>query len=372
MTMAQQGWQPLAGVKVIDFSVFLPGPLTSLLLADLGAEVLKVEAPGGDPARAAMPALFQAANRNKRSIQLDLKSPDSSAVVKGLSQWADVAIEGFRPGVAKRLGIDGEQLQAYNPRLVVCAISGYGQQGPWNLKPGHDINYLAAAGALAYPGSWGQLPARSSVPIADVAGSGLSSTAILAALWERERTNKGRYLDLSLFESTLFCTAIRHGLQPETDSHAHLYPGNDLYITADQQLLTLGLLEDHFWQAFCNAVAHLDAGLGHKKYATIAARRQRGDELTERLRHLLLRLTCQEWVQLLEGTDVPFEVCASPAQAVDSSHVQARGRVVQHDNTRYVPFPVTVDGKYYPVSQAAAPALGEANSEFLPPKAGQG
>src|SRR5258706_2794765 len=201
-------WLPLDSVRAVDFSMFVPGPFASSILADLGADVIKVEPPRGDPGRGYVPVQFETENRNKRSIALDLKNTDARAVVEKLVERADVVVEGFRPGVAKRLGIDYETLLAPNGRLVYCSISGYGQNGPWRERPGHDVNYVAAAGGLAVPGQWLEEPARSSLPIADMAGGAFAAHPIVAAL----REGKGAYLDLSLFEAAFFLTAMRHGL----------------------------------------------------------------------------------------------------------------------------------------------------------------
>jgi len=146
--------------------------------------------------------------------------------------------------VAKRLGIDYETLRQHNGGLVYCSISGYGQTGPWRERPGHDVNYVAAAGGLAFPGQWLREPARSSLPLADMAGGAFAAVAILAAL----REGKGAYLDLSLFEAAFFMCAMRHSLERNVDPRAHLFPVNDIFETADGKRLTLGILEEHFWQ----------------------------------------------------------------------------------------------------------------------------
>src|SRR3954466_9841862 len=246
-------WLPLDGVRVVDFSMFVPGPFASSVLADLGADIIKVEPPHGDPGRSYVPVQFETENRNKRSIALDLKHADASAVVEKLVAQAQVVMEGFRPGVAKRLGIDYETLRRHNAHLVYCSISGYGQTGPWRERPGHDVNYVAAAGALAFPGQWLKAPARSSLPVADMAGGAFAAIAILAAL----REGKGAYLDLSLFEAAFFLCAMRHGLDPAADARAHLFPVNDVFETSDGKRLTLGILEEHFWQNFAKLVPEL-------------------------------------------------------------------------------------------------------------------
>lgn len=365
MTGQSKAWRPLAGVKVADFSVLLPGPLTTVVLADLGADVVKIEPPNGDAARALLPDLFLSVNRNKRSVVLDLKSTAGRNEVAKIAAWADVVIETFRPGVADRLGIGFDELVGINPRLVYCSLTGYGQDGPWKDKPGHDLNYLAAGGALAYPGAWGGVPTRSSIPIADIAAGGFAASAILAALRERDQTGQPARIDLSLFETTLFCTALRHGLDDDADATAHLFPGNDMFETADGDRIALGLVEDNFWQAFC-AILSSDAPLlNAEKFATAAGRRSHGDELTQLLRTLVKKRSTQAWSDLFKGSDVPFEVCVTPAQAARSEHVVARGRVSERDGMHFVPFPVTVNGNGRPEVHSCAPALSEHTRSFL-------
>src|SRR6266850_2508433 len=290
-------WLPLDGIHVVDFSMFVPGPFASSMLADLGADVIKVEPPRGDPGRSYVPVQFQTENRNKRSIALDLKSADAASVVEKLVRQAQVVVEGFRPGVAKRLGIDYETLRRHNPRLVYCSISGYGQTGRWRERPGHDVNYVAAAGGLAFPGQWLKPPARSSLPIADMAGGAFAAVAILAAL----RESKGAYLDLSLFEAAFFLTAMRHGLDPKVDPRAHLFPVNDVFETADGQRMTLGILEEHFWQNFVRIVPEL----GDDRFSTDAKRRANGDALSRELERVLKTKSATEWLRLCGENDVP-------------------------------------------------------------------
>src|SRR6056297_2994227 len=158
-------------MRVLDFSWLLPGPFCTMQLADLGAEVIKVESPGGDYARDMLPGLFAAANRNKRSIIVDLKANDAADLVEALVRKADVVVEGFRPGVAERLGIGFSRLSQINPRLVYASISGYGAKGPMAQTVGHDVNYLAMAGVLSIPGQWGAGSARSGLPVGDIAAA---------------------------------------------------------------------------------------------------------------------------------------------------------------------------------------------------------
>src|SRR5688572_8966534 len=202
---------PLTGLKVLDLSRLLPGPYATLVLADLGATVDKLEEPeGGDyirqmpPLREEESALFYGLNRNKRSVTLNLKAPEGREALKRLVRGYDVLVESFRPGVMDKLGVGEAALRAENPRLIYCAISGYGQTGPDRLKAGHDINYVARAGVLGYGGVAGGAPAFPGVQIGDIGGGSLFAlVGILAALHERERTGRGRLVDISMTEGSM-------------------------------------------------------------------------------------------------------------------------------------------------------------------------
>jgi len=346
-------WLPLAGIQVIDFSMFVPGPFASSILADLGADVIKVEPPRGDPGRSYVPVQFKTENRNKRSIALDLKQREASNVVARLVEKAQVVIEGFRPGVAKRLGIDYETLRRHNGALVYCSISGYGQSGPWRERPGHDVNYVAAAGGLAFPGQWRAPPTRSSLPIADMAGGAFAAVAILAAV----REGKGAYLDLSLFEAAFFLCAMRHGLERETDARAHLFPVNDVFETADGKRLTLGILEEHFWQNFVK----LAPELADERFAADGKRRAHGDELSRRLEEVIRRKPAAEWLRLLEEHDVPVDLCVTPAEAASHPQLVERGATERG----YAKFPVWANGRRGGQIRRGTPELGEHAREVL-------
>src|SRR5437879_6213633 len=288
--MAAEPWLPLRGVQVVDFSMFVPGPFATAIFADLGAEVIKVEPPRGDPGRSYVPVQFNTGNRNKRSLAVDLKRKDSADLVEKLVKRADIVVEGFRPGVAKRLGIDYEKLKTHNPEIIYCSISGYGQTGSWRERPGHDVNYVAAAGGLAFPGHWLKPPARSSYPVADMGGGAFAAIAIISALYERRETGKGVYLDLSLFEAAFFMAAMRHSLDPDVDPRAHLFPVNDVFETADGRRLTLGILEEHFWHNFVGIVPQL----ADERFATDQERRVNGDALSKLLQNIFLSRTAED------------------------------------------------------------------------------
>jgi alpha-methylacyl-CoA racemase len=350
-------WLPLAGIRVVDFSMFVPGPFASAILADLGAEVTKVEAPKGDPGRGYVPVQFETENRNKRSLALDLKNPQSAAIVEKLAANSDIALEGFRPGVAKRLGIDFDSLRKTNPRIIYCSISGYGQNGPWRERPGHDVNYVAAAGGLAFPGQWLQAPARSSYPVADMGGGAFAAIALLSALHGRNQTGHGTYLDLSLFEAGFFWAAMRHSLDPQVDPRAHIFPVNDIFECADGRRLTLGILEEHFWRNFVALVPEL----AQDAYATDALRRKNGDALSLHLSKVFRSRSSAEWVTLLEAHDIPVDLCVTPGEAARHPQLVERQAVERG----YAKFPVWANGKRGASIRRRTPKLGEHSREIL-------
>lgn len=362
---AGRAWLPLQGLRVLDFTFQLPGPLATLYLADLGADVVKVEPPSGDPARRMFPDMYRAANRNKRSVVLDLKKKEARPVIERLASRADVAIEGFRVGVAERLGVDYRAMAARNPDLVYCSLSGYGQTGPDRLRPGHDLNFLARSGALSLSGHWGQKPCRSGLPIADMAGSGFAAIAILAALRERRSTGRGAFLDVSLAETTVSLAAIRHGLDFDGQNQGHLFPTNDLFETADGERIGLGVVEQRFWDKFVKAAGNLDPELGDSRYTEEEGRLQLGDELSGRLREVMRLRPAAEWMRLFERYDVPAELVVTPAVASRSPQMGAREMVMEKEGERHMPFPIRVDGRRGASLRWTAPTLGAHTDDVL-------
>ena len=268
--------RPLEGVRVLDLTRLLPGPFASLVLADLGATVDKLEDPfPGDylrqmpPAVDAQGAAWQSLNRDKRSLVIDLKTADGVATLRHLVPRYDVLLEGFRPGVLDRLGVGHAALRALHPGLIVCAITGYGQDGPLAKRAGHDINYLARAGVLGVTGPAGEAPAVSGAQMADVAGGALwAVVAILAALHERNRTGVGCVADIAMSEgsvplATFALASLFAGERPRARGDGVLDGGiaaYSTYLTADGQAIALGALEPKFWTAFATAVG-LDPAL---------------------------------------------------------------------------------------------------------------
>jgi crotonobetainyl-CoA:carnitine CoA-transferase CaiB-like acyl-CoA transferase len=248
-------------------------------------------------------------------------------------------------------------LRRVNPRLIYCSISGYGQTGPWRERPGHDVNYVAAAGALAFPGQWLQPPARSSLPVADMGGGAFAAIAVLAALSEQRASGRGCHLDISLFETAFFWAAMRHGLDPQVDPRAHIFPVNDVFETADGQRLTLGILEEHFWQNF----VQLAPELGDERFSSDDKRRHHGDELSAQLAKVMKTRTAADWIGLCEENDVPVDLCVTPGEAARHPQLVER-QAVERGHAK---FPVWADGRRGASIRAGTPKLGEHSREIL-------
>jgi len=312
---------PLEGIKVLELAHQYPGPYCSMLLADLGADVLKVERPNvGDLARQ-LPAFFQSINRNKKSLTLDLKVPAANEVLHRLVGRYDVFMEGFRPGVAERTGMDYPTLRRLNPRIVYCSISGYGQDGPYRDLPGHDLNYQAMAGMLqCFKDGNGEV-VDPTLSIADLSSGMFAAVSILAALMSREKTGRGRCLDVSMFDGLVSWMGGRLGLYFGTgDADLGTEAGYGIFKAADGQAFTVGIAhEDWFWVRLCSAV-----GLPELQALKSFERRQRKNELADRLRAIFLQKTREEWIRILGEADVPVSPVQTFQDVAQDPHVKAR------------------------------------------------
>jgi crotonobetainyl-CoA:carnitine CoA-transferase CaiB-like acyl-CoA transferase len=366
---------PLAGVRVLDLTRLLPGPMATLYLADLGADVVKIEdTAAGDYARTLDPsgpqpsACFRALNRGKRSVSLDLRHPDGRAAFFALVRTAHVVIEGFRPGVVAALGVDHAAVAAVNPAIVYCSLTGYGQDGPRAAAAGHDINYLGYAGVLEQTGSAGGAPVLGNVQIADLlGGAATAAIAILATLLPARTRGEGRYLDVAMADGALAHNVFAlHALE----QHGATAPrGEDLltggvpcygvYATRDGRFLAVGALERKFWQALCDALGRPDLVDGH------LARGAAGASVRAALAAELAGATQDEWVERLAGIDCCVTPVLDLAAALDDPQFVARGMVHRHaDGRREVAPPVRVAGHAF-VAGRPAPAQGEHTAALL-------
>jgi crotonobetainyl-CoA:carnitine CoA-transferase CaiB-like acyl-CoA transferase len=317
MSIAGDG--PLVNVRVIDFSMLLPGPYATWLLGRMDAEVIKIEPPGGDPARTAHGGtLFHLFGRGKQSVVADLKQAVDRTFVGHLLETADIVVEGYRPGGAERLGIGYERVQQLNPRIIYCSIRGFPADSPSAASPGHDVGYLALAGALDIPGSWsarGRGPTRPALPVADLAAGAAAAQAILGALILRQRTGVGgRHLEVSLYESVLEWTSTRAAslVGASASDNPHLDPANDIYRTRDGRWLTVAAIEPKFWRALCDAALDLPPSSEARNWDA-DERRVHGEELEGALVRAFAGRTQVSWIRRLKVAGVPSE----PVRTVD-------------------------------------------------------
>lgn len=363
----------LEGVRVLDLTRLLPGPFCSMLLADMGADVLKVEEPGrGDyfrwfePLEGGQSIYFRALNRNKRSMTLNLKNQTGREILLSLARNHDVLLESFRPGVTERLGIGYEAVKAVNPGIVYCAISGYGQSGPGRGRTGHDGNVLALSGLLDMAGEAGGNPVFPPVPMADIpVGGFLAGFAISAALFRKSRSGEGAFLDISLFDGALSMAAMQAaevqfcGRAPER-GRGHFAGGsvgNAVYRTKDGRYLAISIIERKFWRNFCRLIGRRDLEEGD--FLAVKADSSLAAEVQQTLR----TRTMEDWVAVMDGADVCVEPVLTLAEVLEGELARERAMVVvtevlEQGKTVGLGCPVKVAGGGR-VEQRPPPTLGE-------------
>jgi crotonobetainyl-CoA:carnitine CoA-transferase CaiB-like acyl-CoA transferase len=328
----------LSSIRVLDLSRLLPGPFCSMLLADMGADVIKVEDPKqGDYIRWWPPLVGKNSgfhvvlNRNKRSLTLNLKLPEGKDLFQRLVKEADVVLESFRPGVMARLGLGYETLNIVNSRLVYCAITGYGFEGQRSQKAGHDINYLALNGVLSYSGRNGQ-PTLTGVQIADLGGGGLlAAFSIVTALLARERLGEGQFIDVPMMDGALTWNCLRWGKYlgdgkipyPGDDFLNHGFACYHIYETRDGRHMSLGALEPQFWKTFCEAAGHPE--WNQPNYFDPGPHQE---VLQTEIASFFRQKTLVEWVAHFEGSDCCCEPIMNLAEVMDDPDMRARQMVV--------------------------------------------
>ncbi len=356
---------PLEGIRILDLSRYLPGPLCSRILGDLGADIVKVEEPGvGDPARWVAPrnnretTLHLALNRNKRSIELNLRREEGKEILVKLARRSDVLIETFRPGVMERLDLGHERLLHENGRLVYCSISGYGRDGPYRDRAGHDLCYQALAGLLEHRDS-----AAPAFQTADVVGGALpAAIAILVALLERQRTGKGRLVDVSIYEGLLSCMAYQESRvgAGERDPLDGSLPCYRTYETRSGGKVALGALEPKFFERFCDAAQRPD--LKPRAY-------DRSQETRKEFERLFQSKSREEWLALSRSKDICLEPVLSMEEALASRLAKERGFIqsVRHptEGTLFQPGSIARFGTRSLPVRRHPPGIGEQTEEIL-------
>ncbi len=361
----------LKGVQILDFSRLFPGPLCTMMLADLGAEVIKVEAPDGELARYIPPyhfgsgSMFLQMNRGKRSLTCNLKTERGREIIFRLLEKADILVESFRPGVMQRFGLDYQTIHNQFPFLIYCSISGYGQTGPMSKKPGHDLNYISVAGILSLSGGDEKhgyvIPP---VQIADTLGAFCACTAILAAFIQRLRDLQGQYLDISLLDSAFFAMIALAGIHfAGFPMHSNALPLSgklacyNIYRTKDSKYLALAFLEPKFWQTFCLKMK-LDQYFNHQLQND---QKEIIDVLTEKF----ATKTQKEWLEFFERDDLCITPVLDFPQTVSDPLILSRGLMTS------IPYPSGILSQLRTPfvntggSALRAPLLGEHNVEIL-------
>jgi len=364
-------WNLLQGARVLDLTRLLPGGYATMLLADLGADVIKIEAPnGGDWTREPSPifggsnALFAQINRNKKSLVLDLKAEDGREVLLRLAERSAGLVEGFRPGVAARLGIDYGAVRKRSPRIVYCSLSGYGQTGPYRDRPGHDINYVGEAGLLGVNN--GQEPHVPPLPFSDLAGGIFTALTLAAGMKGAAETGTGAYIDLGMSDTIVslltvhFAQMFQAG-RPPSLVDAYLLGGHPCYTVyraADGKHLTVGSLEPKFWKSLCEA-------LGRPQYAGQQHDPGVREKMLADFRAVFATRARDEWVEALAAADVPVGAVRTLAAVERGEQAEARGLFHQRaSGIKEVAFPAEIHGVHESADRPA-PRLGEHTDEML-------
>jgi crotonobetainyl-CoA:carnitine CoA-transferase CaiB-like acyl-CoA transferase len=367
---------PLAGLRILDLTRLLPGPVCTLHLADLGAEVIKIEdTAAGDYARTmghgAAPGadsnFFRIVNRNKRGMRLDLKQQAGVDVFLRLARDADAIVESFRPGVVDRLGVGYAVVKAINPRIVYCAITGYGQDGPWRDRAGHDLNYIATAGVLDQIGTADQAPAIPNLQIGDLLGGALTAAmGILAALIGARASGTGRYVDVAMTDATfahayspLLAVLARGQTLPRgTDDLNGGLPGYGLYRTQDGRYLAVGALEPKFWEVFCDAIGKPQL----KPFGL--ARDADGARTRAELETLFASQPLAHWAEMFETVDCGVTPVLTFEEAMRHPQLRARGMLPEADGLAQFAPPLRMSGLDFAVRRPA-PKVGADDTAIL-------
>ena len=361
---------PLQGLLVADFSRVLAGPFATMMLADLGARVVKVEHPGGDDSRGYGPftggrsLYFARVNRGKQSVVLDLKDPADLAVARRLALAADVVVENYRPGVMERLGLGPAELLGENPRLVYCSISGFGHTGPWSQRPAYDTVVQAMSGIMAITGAEGGAPVKPGIPVADLSAGLYAFGGITSALLGRATTGRGTHLDIAMFDATVSLLEgaalswLATGTDPTAIGNAHFSIAPfDTFSCRDRDI-TICAANDTLFVAMVVALG-LPGLAGDLRFAGNAARHAARDELKQQVQAVLATADADHWLDVLELAGVPCGPLSTIAEAVSSEQTAVRRMVVQAGGLPAPGQPVKASGYPDPLDRPAAPELDE-------------
>ena len=374
---------PLQGLRVLDVSQVMAGPFCSMLLGDMGADVIKIEPPdGGDQTRRAMGFKLKGndslgffnLNRNKRSFALNLKGKAAREVFYRLTETADILIENYRPGVTKRLGIDYETLSKINPGLIYASISGFGQTGPWSQRPGFDLIAQAMAGVMSITGQPGGPPTKAGVPVSDIGCALFALYGILSAYIGRQKTGRGQYVDASLFEAAIAFSIWDiseywgTGRVPTPLGTANRFSAPYQAVRAKDDFFVMGANSNKLWQTLCEVLERPDV-LGDARFKTIADRLLNRVALIEELEKSFAARKAADWIDILLAAGIPAGPILNYAEALASDHAIAREAVMEFEHpiegkVKSIGFPVKLSETKQRV-RLPPPLLGEHNDEIL-------
>ena len=365
----------LKGIKVIDFTAAIAGTLNTMILADLGADVIKIEPIRGEHYRHALQgAILLSMNRNKRDLSLDLKTEKGREIALKLASQADVLTENFVPGTIDRLGLSYERVREVNPNIIYCSVSGYGQNGPYSKRPSYDPSAQAMAGIMIATGEPEGKPCRQVTSMVDMSSSMFATIAVLSALFDREKTGKGRFIDISLLDAAVFAMSpplTYHsftGILPQRfGSGTEGWVPYGAFDTQDSPIW-IGVTIDRFWAAFCKAL-DLDELGADPRYATDGGRREHRKELDKTVNDICRQFPSAHIEERLTAAGVPCARLATVAEVEQNPQVKLRGLIEAWDypgkgKVKFVQTPIMIDGKL-PETKRKAPLLGEHTREIL-------
>jgi crotonobetainyl-CoA:carnitine CoA-transferase CaiB-like acyl-CoA transferase len=365
----------LKGIKVIDFTAAIAGTLNTMILADLGADVIKIEPIRGEHYRHALKgAILLSMNRNKRDLSLDLKTEKGQEIALKLASQADVLTENFVPGTIDRLGLGYEKVRSVNPSIIYCSVSGYGQEGPYSKRPSYDPSAQAMAGIMIATGEPEGKPCRQVTSMIDMSASMFATIAVLSALIDRQKTGKGRFIDISLLDAAVFAMSpplTYHsftGILPKRfGSGTEGWVPYGAFDTQDSPIW-IGVTIDRFWTAFCNAL-DLDELGSDPRYATDAGRREHRHALNHTVNEICKRFSSEDIEKRLTAAGVPCARLATVAEVEQNPQIKLRGLIEEWDypekgKVKFVQTPIMIDGQL-PETKRMAPQLGENTQDIL-------
>ncbi|NQW80571.1 MAG: CoA transferase [Polaromonas sp.] len=373
---------PLQGIRVLDVSQVMAGPFACMLLADLGADVIKVEPPEGDQTRGAMGFKmkgpdsmgFLNMNRNKRSLTLDLKTEEGKKVFFELVKTADVIVENYRPGVVQRLGIDYESVQKINPKIVYASISGFGQSGPWASRPGFDLMAQAMSGVMSVTGYKGEKPVKAGVPVADIGCALFATYGLLSAYIGAQKTGQGQHIDASLFDSVMAFSIWDMseywgtGVPPAPLGTSNKMSAPYQAVKARDDYFVMGATNQKLWAKLCTLLARPDL-LKHASYETVSLRLKNREALIEELELEFAKKDSAAWVDAMLEAGIPAGPILTYPEAFEGEHGTHRRMCIEIDHpiegkVKNIGFPVKMLGTPQQVRRHP-PLLGEHNAEIL-------